>query len=250
MKLSGNTILITGGGSGIGRELAREFHALGNTVIVAGRTLANLEATIQARPGMHALTVDMNDPDAIRSFASELTATFPDLNMLINNAGVMTAENILEDGIDMAIAEAAITTNLLGPMRLTSALLPHLKSRESAALMNVTSGLAFVPLQKAPAYSATKAALHSWTVALRDILKETPVEVIEIIPPAVQTGLTPGQETRANYMPLPAFISETMANFQKQPTPAENTVTVVNFLRNAEIEGRLPAALQALRQFG
>ena len=167
MKTTGNTILITGGGSGIGRELARELHALGNTVIVAGRTSSSLAETIKDRDGMHARTLDVGSAQDIARFAAELVKDFPTLNTLFNNAGIMAKEDWLADPVDLTITENTITTNLLGPIRLTAALLPHLRAQPIARVVNVTSGLAYVPLAHTPAYSATKAGLHAWTQSLR-----------------------------------------------------------------------------------
>lgn len=248
MNMSGNTILITGGGSGIGRELAREFHALGNTVIVAGRTRKSLDETADGRPGLHVRTLDAADAGDIQRFASALIRDFPALNVLINNAGIMAREDLLADPVDLAIAEATIATNILGPIRLTAALLPHLRAQAAAAVMNVTSGLAFVPLSATPAYSASKAAMHSWTQSLRYLLRETSVEVIEIAPPGVQTELTPGQSQRSGYMPLKDYISETMANFSALPETKENLTNQVKFLRNAEAEGRFDATFKLINE--
>ncbi len=141
MQSTGNTILITGGGSGIGRALAESFHALGNRVIIAGRRQAALDETTRAHPGMASLVLDLGDPQAIRRFAAQLTAAHPNLNVVVHNAGIMQPEKILE--AQDAVAEATIATNLLGPIRLTSALLPHLSRQRHAAIMTVTSGLAF-----------------------------------------------------------------------------------------------------------
>jgi len=246
MKTSGNTILITGGGSGIGRELARRFHDLGNTVVVAGRRRAALEETTAGRANMAARELDVEDPAAITDFAKRLIADFPELNVVINNAGVMRGEDVTTKR-DLADAEETIVTNLLGPIRLTDALIDHLKTRADAVLVNVSSGLAFVPLAYTPVYSATKAALHSYTVSLRDRLAGK-VEVIELAPPGVQTELTPGQSTRDGYMPLGAFIDEVMGLFQTVPTPAEIVVKNVSFLRNAEAEGRFDAAVTAINR--
>jgi uncharacterized oxidoreductase len=244
MKTSGNTILITGGGSGIGRELAQRFHDLGNTVIVSGRTLSSLEGTIAGRANMQALTFDASDAASIEAFAADAIARFPAINMLFNNAGVMTNEDLTRTG-DTAVAEQIFTTNVLGPIRLTNALMDHLSGQRDAVIVNTTSGLAFVPLPKAPSYSASKAAMHSWTVSLRTQLAGK-VEVIELAPPAVRTELTPGQSTRENYMPLDDYASEVMALFQQQPTPNEILVQNVLFLRNAERDGRFDEALKVL----
>lgn len=183
MKTTDNMILITGGGSGIGRGLAEAFHAMGNQVIIAGRGKKALDETASANPGMKSLTVDMTDPAGTRAFAAYLAEEYPSLNVLINNAGIMRPENLPAQQGGPADAEAMVLTNLLGPIRLTAALLPMLKSQPRATVMNVSSGLAFVPLAMTPTYCATKAALHSYTQSLRYQLKETVVEVIELIPP-------------------------------------------------------------------
>ncbi len=235
MKTSGNTILMTGGGSGIGEALAHRFHDLGNTVIVAGRRKEALDRSIAGRANMHAVTFDAADAGHVPSFAKELIAAFPALNVLINNAGIMTYERI-DTARPLDDAEAMITTNLLGPIRLIDALVDHLARQADAAIVNVTSGLGFVPLLGAPTYSATKAALHSYTVSLREALKSK-VEVIEIAPPGVQTDLTPGQSTREGYQPLDSFADEVMNLFQQQPTPAEILVEKVRPFRFAEAEG-------------
>lgn len=244
MKTSGNTILITGGGSGIGRELAQRFHDLGNTVIVAGRNSTKLEETAQGRANLHWLTVDTSDEASIAAFVAEAIARFPAINVLINNAGIMHREDLTRTG-DTAIAEQTILTNVLGPIRTTNALIDHLAAQSDAAIINTTSGLAFVPLSAAPSYSASKAALHSWTVALREQLRGS-IEVIELAPPAVRTELTPGQSTREGYMPLDDFAGEVMALFQQQPTPAEILVEMVKFLRFAEREGRFDETVKAI----
>jgi uncharacterized oxidoreductase len=247
MQTNNNTILITGGGSGIGEALAHRFHDLGNTVIIAGRRLETLQQAIGDRPNIHALQLDIDSAESISAFAKTVIAKFPGLNVLVNNAGIMRMET-LEGFRDLADAEATITTNLLGPIRLTNALIDHLSTQSDAAIVNVSSGLAFVPLTATPTYSATKAAIHSYTVSLREVLKDR-IEVIELVPPAVQTELTPGQSTREGYLPLEDFIDEVMALFQQQPTPPEILVQRVGFLRNAEAEQRFDATVAALNDF-
>jgi len=247
MKPTGNTILVTGGGSGIGAALAQRLHDAGNTVIVAGRRLEALQRACAGRAGMHAMALDIDSAAAIDAFAAALVAAHPALNVVLNNAGIMRFE-ALDTRRDLADAEATITTNLLGPIRLTNALVDHLAARPDAALINVTSGLAFVPLLSTPTYNATKAALHSYTIALREMLKGK-VEVIELAPPGVQTGLTPGQESRPGYMPLAEFVEEVMALLSRQPTPPEVLVERVRFLRDAEAQGRFDATLTQLNAF-
>ena len=247
MKISGNTILITGGGSGIGAALARRFHDAGNVVIIAGRRQVALDAAAEGRPNIHTMALDVESAEGVADFAARVLASFPALNVLINNAGIMRFE-ALDHARDLSDAEATITTNLLGPIRLTNALIDHLVAQPDSAIVNVTSGLAFVPLVDTPTYNATKAAIHSYTIAMRDALAGK-VEVIELAPPAVQTGLTPGQESREGYQPLDEFADEVIALFARQPTPPEILVQRVGFLRNAEREGRFDETFQQLNQF-
>lgn len=244
MKQSGNTILVTGGTSGIGRELAVRFHELGNKVIVAGRRQALLDEIATAHPGIEGYVLDVESAGGLADFAARVRADHPALNVLVNNAGMMRYEDATARR-DLADAEATIETNLLGPIRLIDALVDHLAAQPDAAIVNVTSGLAFVPLTGAPTYCATKAALHSYTVSLRELLKGR-IEVIELAPPAVQTDLTPGQATRDGYLPLGDFIAEVMALFAEDPTPAEILVERVRPLRHAEAEGRFEERLHAL----
>lgn len=244
MNMSGNTILITGGGSGIGRELALRFNALGNTVIVAGRRMETLEETIAGHRDMHAMILDVEDPTAIQAFAERVIAEHPNLNVLINNAGIMRSED-LSSTSSLIDAEQTVVTNLLGPIRLTNALIDHLVNQPDAAIVNVSSGLAFVPKSGTPTYSATKAAIHSYTISMREQLKGK-VELIELAPPAVQTELTPGQSTRSGFMPLNDYIEEVMTLFQEQPTPKEILVEKVMFQRWAERDGHFDQAVEIL----
>lgn len=244
MKVEGNTILVTGGGSGIGEALAQRLHDAGNSVIVAGRQRERLDAAIAGRPNMHAMELDVEDPGQLAGFSERLLAAHPALNVLVNNAGIMRLEE-LDRQRDLVDAEATVATNLLGPIRLTNALIDHLVTQPDAAIVNVSSGLAFVPLLATPTYSATKAAVHSYTVSLREVLKGR-VEVIELVPPAVQTQLTPGQESREGYLPLAAFADEVMTLLLSLPTPPEILVERVGFLRHAESQNRFPETLGAL----
>ncbi len=243
MKNSGNTILITGGGSGIGAALAHEFHAAGNQVIIAGRRQAALDEVVAAHPGMASMVIDMEDPAAIAAFAAKLVADFPALDAVLLNAGIMVAE----DRIELAIAEATIATNLLGPIRLTHALLPHLLAQKSATILTVSSGLAFVPLAATPTYSATKAAIHSWSMALREQLKATPVEVVEIAPPYVQTELLgPQQAVDPAAMPLAEFTAEVMTLLESAPASGEIIVERCKPLRFAAENGQVGAIFAQL----
>ena len=248
MQTTGNTILITGGGTGIGEALAHRFHDLGNTVIIAGRRMDVLQKAIAGRPNMHALTLDMDDAAGVTAFAEKLVTDFPAVNVLFNSAGIMRMEMGLDKARDLSDAEASVASNLMGPIRVTNALIEHLGKQNNAVIVNVTSGLAFVPLVIAPTYSAIKAAIHSYTVSLRAVLKGK-VEVIELVPPAVQTDLTPGQKTNERFMPLDAFADQVMAIFQQTPTPPEILVEGVDFMRNAEAEGRFDDTLAAINPF-
>lgn len=244
MNPTGNTILLTGGTSGLGRALAERFHDAGNSVIITGRRQALLDQITAARPGMTGYALDVTDAAALADFAARVTVDHPALNVVILNAGIMVAEDVTGDFL--TTAEATVTTNLLAPIRLTSALLPHLLAQAQASLVTVSSGLAFVPLAKTPTYSATKAAIHSWSQSLRAQLRGTSVEVLEIAPPAVQTDLMPGHATDPNAMPLDEWIAETLEILAQQPTPALVGVKRLAFLSRAEAEGRYDAAFAAL----
>ena len=246
MQTSGNTILITGGGSGIGRGLAEAFHGQGNLVSISGRRQSALDAVVTANPGMAAFTVDMTDAASIISFAQTVVAAFPALNAVINNAGIMVPEDVVS-GNDLAIAEATVATNLLGPIRLTAALLPHFLAQPSATVLTVSSGLAFVPLAATPTYSATKAAIHSWSQGLRHQLRNTAVDVIEIAPPYVQTTLMgEHQATDPNAMPLADYLSETMTLLAGEPESGEVLVQRVHWQRFAEQRDEAAAVFAAL----
>jgi uncharacterized oxidoreductase len=241
MKTTGNTILITGGGSGIGRGLAEAFHKLGNQVIIAGRRKQALDETTAANPGMASVILDIEDAASIRKFAAQLATDHPTLNVVINNAGIMRPENLLAQPEDLTDAEATITTNLLGPIRLTAALLPLLKKQPHATIMTVTSGLAFIPLALTPTYNATKAAIHSYSQSLRYQLKSTNIEVLELAPPYVQTELMgSGQASDPRAMPLKDFLAEAIEIIKTQPNATEILVDRVKPLRFAEQNGKEP----------
>ena len=211
MKLTGNTIFITGGGSGIGRGLAEAFHQRGNKVIISGRRRANLDAVVAANPGMEAVELDITDPASIDAVAARLIAEHPDLNVLINNAGIM-----LPDGaagpVDDKLLVDTVTTNLVGPIRMTSVLVEHLKGKKDAVIAYTSSVLGYVPMAVTAVYSATKAAIHSYALSQRFLLKSAGVHVLEIAPPWVRTDLMNSSEAQ-EAMPLDQFIAEAMAVF-------------------------------------
>ncbi len=240
MQLSGNTMLITGGGSGIGRALAEAFHARGNQLIIAGRRQRLLDEVCAANPGMKSALLDIESAAGIARFAAGLTELYPALNVVVHNAGIMRSEALPQG--TLADAEATVATNLLGPIRLTAALLPLLLRQSHAAILTVSSGLAFVPLANSPTYCATKAAVHSYTQSLRYQLRDTHVQVIEIIPPYVQTELMgPEQASDPTAMPLPDFIAETLSLLASSPQAAEICVERVKPLRFAEAHGEYDA---------
>ncbi len=245
MNITGNTILVTGGGSGIGRGLAEALHKLGNQVIIAGRRASALDETTSANPGMRSIVFDIENPVSIRGLAEKAAASFPSLNVLVNNAGIMRAESLNAEVVDVTTAESIIATNLLGPIRLTAALAPLLKRQPSSTIVNVSSGLAFVPLTMTPTYCATKAAIHSYTQSLRYQLRPTSIEVLELIPPYVATDLM-GGATDPRAMPLRDFIDETIEILKTKPTPQEICVERVKPLRFAADEGRYEGVFQGL----
>src|SRR6202165_3587563 len=189
MKLRSNTILITGGASGIGYELTKQLTALGNTILITGRDQAKMDRAKAAFPNIHIFQSDVSDPKAIATLYEKITQHFPELNILINNAGIMRKINVHDKAGGLEDITREIEINLSGPIRMVKQFLPHLKTQSEAAIMNVSSALAFVPWPISPIYCATKAGLHSFTASLRVQLKHTNVKVFELAPPATQTEL-------------------------------------------------------------
>ncbi|CAB3764246.1 SDR family oxidoreductase [Paraburkholderia humisilvae] len=208
MKSSGNTVFITGGTSGIGRGLAEAFHKRGNKVIISGRRKALLDEIAQLNPGIDTIQLDIGDAAQIRKVAAHLVERYPALNVLINNAGIMPFDDA-GGALDEELAIRLIDTNLLGPVRMSAALVGHLKRQPESYIINNSSVLAYVPLAETALYSASKAAIHSYTLSQRFVLRDTSVRVLEITPPWVDTDLVhKSGDPRA--MPLDAFIGETM----------------------------------------
>jgi Short-chain dehydrogenase involved in D-alanine esterification of lipoteichoic acid and wall teichoic acid (D-alanine transfer protein) len=235
MKTSGNTILITGSTSGIGLGLALRFHNAGNKVIIAGRRKELLDQITTDHPGIEAIVLDVADSASITRASEAIVARYPELNVLINNAGIMHWEDVSEPG-SLQIAEDTIATNLLGSIRMVYAFLPQLLKKADSAILNVSSALAFVPFPATPTYSATKAAVHSFTEALRVQLADASVEVIEIVPPGVRTTLL-GQQENEQAMPLEDYLSEAMTLLQATPQAQEIVVEHAKPIRDAAASG-------------
>jgi short-subunit dehydrogenase involved in D-alanine esterification of teichoic acids len=244
MKTTDNTVLIVGGTSGIGLGLALRFHESGNKVIVAGRRKQLLDTITAGHPGIEALVLDVTDPASIASAHETVTRAHPELNVLVNMAGIMLPEDVRGPDF-LATAESTVTTNLLGPIRVLAAFIPLLAKQPDAAVINVSSGLAFVPHPVSPTYSATKAAIHSFTEGLRVQLADTPIQVLELVPPAVRTTLM-GQQDSEQAMPLEDFLDEAMERLRTEPEAKEILVENVRFLRFAEVNGDYDRALAML----
>ncbi|MBI2729129.1 MAG: SDR family oxidoreductase [Polaromonas sp.] len=248
MNLTGNTILITGGTSGIGRALAEAFHALGNKVIISGRRQVLLDEITAAHPGMSGLQLDLDDPDEIEVFAVRIRREFPGLNVLMNNAGVFKVEDLTCDNIDISLARQTIQTNILSVLQLTAGLLPLLRAQPRSTVLATSSGLAFVPRAAYPSYCGSKAFIHAWLQALRFQLRDTSVEVLELAPPYVQTELGgPEQASDPRAMPLAEYIAEVMA-LLANPNPPRGEILVkrVEGLRWAEKNGTHEKTFAAL----
>ncbi len=253
MNISGNTIFIPGATSGIGLALARALSARGNTVIIGGRR-ADLLRTIAAEtPELHTVEIDTMDADSIRSAAEEVIAAHPDLNVLVTMAGIMRVEDWTTPEGFLETAEATVTTNLLGPIRLIAAFIEQLRAVPDATIMTVSSGLAFAPLRVTPTYNATKAAIHMLSESVRLQLAGTGVRIVELEPPSVRTALMPGQESSAFAMPLDDFVSEVVGLIETQPDATEIQVENVKFLRYGEARGdydQVVATLNSLDPHG
>jgi short-subunit dehydrogenase involved in D-alanine esterification of teichoic acids len=237
MQITGNTIFIPGATSGIGLALAERLHAAGNTVIVGGRRRELLDEIAARHPGIDTIEIDTTDASSIASAASLVLSRHPGLNVLVTMAGIMRVEDWTTPAGFVETAEATVTTNLLGPIRLIGAFIEHLRAQPDATIMTVSSGLAFVPLRVTPTYNATKAAIHLLSESLRLQLEGTSVRVLELEPPSVATDLMPGQRESAFAMPLDEFADEVMQLLRDNPDATEVQVERVKLLRYAESRG-------------
>ena len=232
MQWTDNTILITGGGSGIGAGLAAALHRAGNQVVIAGRRREALEAVARRHPGIAYVPLDQSDAGAVRAFAEEVVRRHPGLNVLINNAGIVRTEDL--QAPDPDVVDEVISTNLIGPLLLTAHLLPALRRRPSSAIVNVTSSLAFVPKAALPTYCATKAALHSYTESLRFQLRHSRIRVIEVPPPRVYLEGVPDDGYGVG---VEEFVRAVMSLLASRPEAGEVVVDAATLLRFAERRG-------------
>jgi uncharacterized oxidoreductase len=237
MRISGNTIFIPGSTSGIGLALALALRAKGNTVIIGGRRKQLLDEISAEHPDLGTVQIDVADPASITAAARQVLADYPDLNVLIGMAGIMHVEDWHRPESFLESAEAVVTTNVLGPIRLIAAFIGHLQSRPDATIVTVSSGLGFAPLKVTPSYNASKAAVHLLTESLRLQLADTSVELKELVPPSVATDLIPGQRESSFAMPLDQFVSEVVDILEKDPDGKEILVDQVKFLRYGEARG-------------
>jgi len=248
MKISDNTILITGGTSGIGRGLAEALNKLNNKVIVAGRRKNLLDEISAANPGIYGIELDVSDRKSIDKAVEVVREKYPDLNVLVNNAGIARMEDWSKGDVDTAQAAEIISTNVLAVIELTAAFLPLLKGKPDATIITTTSGLAFIPLASAPTYSASKAFLHSWLQSLRFQLRDSKVEILELAPPYVQTEL--GGEAQAKdpaAMPLDEYVQEVVDIIKSGDMPdGEILVERVKGFRAAERNGVYDKTFEAL----
>ena len=220
MNLTGNTILITGGTSGIGLEFARQLLARNNTVIITGRDATRLANARQLLPGVHCIQSNVADADATTTLYRTVTAEFPALNIVINNAGVMRKIDVQDASFDLSTIGREIDVNLVGTMRMVQQFVPHLSTQRHAAIINISSGLAFVPFAIAPIYCATKAALHSYTQSIRLQLKGSPIAVIEVAPPFTVSSIGDGEFTSGDVggvkaMPVSAMVQRALTDMER-----------------------------------
>lgn len=244
MNITGNTIFIPGATSGIGLALAQRLQSRGNTVIIGGRRTEKLDE-LRDKHGFATVRIDTGDPDSIADAAKNVIAVHPDVNVLIAMAGVMLPEDWHTPEKFLATAEQTVATNLLGPIRLIAAFTEQLQSQPASAVITVSSGLAWVPLAVTPTYSATKAGIHALSEAIRLQLADTSVQVIELVPPAVRTGLMNNADN-PRAIPLDDFADETLRLLEQRPDAHEILVEAVGFQRFAERRGEYSQASEVI----
>lgn len=235
MLIEPSTVLVTGGNSGIGKELAGRLHGRGHRVVVAGRREDALAKVVDAHPGLEHIVLDQGDPASIAECRGIVDARYPDLNVLVNSAGVIMTED-LTDPADLVKAEDTIGINLLGPIRLTSALLPVLRGKPGATIITLSSGLGFVPRNQYATYCASKAALHSYVQSLRVQVAPLGVDVVEVIPPGVQTEMM-GDVVNPAALPVGTFVDQVLDILDRPQHDREICVEAVHRLRFAEARG-------------
>jgi uncharacterized oxidoreductase len=240
MNITGNTVFIPGATSGIGLALAKALREKGNKVIVGGR-----RADVLDELDFDTVRIDTTDPASIESAAKEVITRHPDVNVLIAMAGIMRIED-WRDPSFLSSAEAVVTTNVLGPIRLIAAFTEHLQAQPEATIVTVSSGLAFTPLKVTPSYNASKAAIHMLSESIRLQFADTTVRVVELVPPSVRTELLPGQESNEQAMPLADYIAETVELLESSPDAKEIQVERVKFLRYGEARGDYDQVVAAL----
>lgn len=249
MNITGNTIFIPGATSGIGLALALRLQEKGNTVLVGGRRVELLAQIATDHPGIETIQIDTADPASITAAAADVLSRHPELNVVVTMAGIMRAEDWSTPAGFLASAEETVTTNLLGPIRLISAFIDHLRAQGDATIITVSSGLAFAPLAVTPSYNATKAAIHMLSESIRLQLADTTVRVLELVPPSVRTNLMPGQEESDFAMPLDDFVDEVVQLLDNQSGDAtEIQVENVKFLRYGEARGDYQQVVETLNR--
>jgi uncharacterized oxidoreductase len=248
MKITDNTILITGGTSGIGRALAEALHDLGNCVIVTGRNQVQLDEVASAKPGLSGLQLDVTDAVSLARFSGQLKEQFPQLNVLIANAGISHAEDMKSDNWSAEHAVSIVQTNIIGVLRVAECVLPLLKAKPNATFMATSSALAFVPRADFPTYCASKAFLHSWLQSLRHQMRDFPIEVLELSPPYVQTKLTGAQQmSDPRAMPLAEYVTQVLQVLAAGNTPRSEVLLERDLGRRwAERDGNYDAIFSAM----
>ncbi|GHO97588.1 oxidoreductase [Reticulibacter mediterranei] len=247
MKLTSNTVFITGGGTGIGLGLAQAFLTEGNTVIISGRRKDVLDKAVSENEGLIAVELDVTNQDQVATVTEQLFRDYPNLNVLMNNAGFAASEDLLKADYINTSAQI-MNTNYLGTLRVTAAFTPHLLKQKDSTIITMSSGTGYVPAASVPTYSASKAAIHSFSESLRWQLHATNVQVIEIAPPAVSDTEFLESSVRGFGMNLDAFINETMHILKTNPDAKQVYVHDVHIWRFAERDGKYDEAFQLMNE--